>query len=202
MIRDSTALRAALEEKQTQAGKPVLQLVLDNDTRWHSQLSMLERFVEVFDSLHEVLLEADTGLHIDDNDLAQAVAIVSTLSHVRKVSRALESECTVTLSLVLPHLHKLVTTDLATSESDIPCNVAFKASLRAAINSRFSAVFNTVTIAAKASALDPRTAKLSMLPADLRDEVWRSLEMEAIDLLVNAAGNRSDIVRQSRPIIV
>jgi hypothetical protein len=120
MIRDSTTLRATLEEKQRQAGQPVRQLVLENDTRWHSQLSMLERFVEVFDVLQGVLLDVDADLLMDNGDRAEATAIVSTLSCVRKVSRALESECTVTLSLVLHYLHQLVNVDLVPSSTDIP----------------------------------------------------------------------------------
>jgi hypothetical protein len=179
-VRGDSVLRAALAAEQQSQGLPDLAPVLDNDTRWHSELAMLERFVQIFQPLRAAVRGREYEPH--SRDYTDAMDIVEVLSSVRQVSRMLEAENKVTLSLVLPLLHDLLSVGLASKTCDSDVISALKAALRASFRHRFQHLFEDVTLAALASAVDPRTGALPMLSLDIRNAVWKALADEALDL--------------------
>lgn len=197
-VRADSEIRAELAEEQRKRNLPVLQLVTDNDTRWHSELAMLERFLAVFDALAAVLARHDYRLKDDDKRDVQALTEV--LGSLRKHCRALETEAIVTLSLVLPHLHKIRSRVLAYDGDDSPVKANFKVALLAQFDERFegilclhplrsltvlrAALFLDVSLPSVASALDPRTGGLKMLTPEARDLTWQAIATEAESVLV------------------
>ncbi len=134
-VRADSALRAELAAEQEKRQLTVLQLVMDNDTRWHSELAMLERFVELFEPLRSVLARHSFTLKSDNK--SEYADIVDVLSRIRLHSRALETEAVVTISLVLPHLHKIRTSVLGHNEDDSTFKADFKRALRTQFEVRF-----------------------------------------------------------------
>lgn len=114
------------------------------------------------------------------------VYLPQTLTNVRNRSRALEAEDTVTLSLVLPVLRKLLGELEPAGRDTLPCAL-FKADLRRTIIDRFESVFKTACLPSCASALDPRTSNAPNVFEDddtavSPDEVWKALAVEAQQL--------------------
>jgi hypothetical protein len=117
------------------------------------------------------------------------------------------------MSLVLPHLHKIRSHELAEDEDDSPVKAAFKKALLVKFDERFGGallfsfqdvslslalslslslslspnnavdLFEDVSLPSIASALDPRTGGLKMLTSTARDLTWQTIAGEAQSVL-------------------
>jgi hypothetical protein len=134
-IRGDSVIRAELAAEQSKHGLDVLQLVSDNDTRWHSELAMLERFLKLYEPLEAVLARHD--FHFAPADQAHVQDLVDVLLPIRLHSRALETESSVTMSLVLPHLHKIRSRELAPTPEDSDFKRQLKKDLLTKFSDRF-----------------------------------------------------------------
>lgn len=177
LVRDSAAWREALEEAQARDCVPRKKLALENDTRWHSQLAMVESFVTTFPQLKAI------GVPAADNTLYSIVEeLQKVLTEVRAKSRGLEADQEVTLSLVIPIIFQLRQLLTRPTPGELASTSNFKRALASAIDSRFSSVFSEVTQAGCAFLLDPRTCRCQVISEELRNSLWAALEEEALEL--------------------
>ena len=222
-VRDSPARREALESAQLNAHVPVKQLALENDTRWHSQLAMLESFVQTYPQLVEIQAHSEltSQLCALASDILKVrpqiacstdcyyyyyhyhniIILMQVLTAVRIRSRTLEADSVVTLSLVLPTLRELLQ-DLEPQTRDSQECAAFKRALSGTVSERFDSLFTATSLAHCATALDPRTSNLpGVFHGVTRDAVWAALETEAAQLKLQAGVTSGMLVCwSSRPL--
>lgn len=184
-VRNNADLRGKVRAAQLAGQFRELELIQDNATRWHSQLRMLERFEEVSEACREALGDEEE-LTLTAGELITLQGLVRILKRFKTSSDVLEKEKEVTISRVIPSIHRLRRV-LATDANDDDDVAAFTRCLLNQVNTRFGLLFDGVTLPAMASALDPRTGDLRLLSPSLRDAVWERLAADADDILGAAA---------------
>jgi len=144
----------------------------------------LERFLKLAPFLQQVYIDlATTNQNIEP--ILSSSTTIDRMDHYRKLlepakklSLQMQDDSIKPTISILPHwisdmihFRKLVALDPQPATS-------FRADLLIALKQRFKYLFEEVNLALLVAALDPRYGNLPWISADLRDAVWKQLNVE------------------------
>lgn len=163
--------------------------LLDNVTRWNSLHRMLERFVKLYPFLQKMASEKifdEAGVEFVNSDSA---AIIMQMCKVLELVRDLSVFTQSTKMNAMSALSfKIVATfkalrDASAAQSDAPPALKRLASqVYDCLERRIGHLVNTPGICLVAAALDPHHGHLNYISDELRDEVWKLIELWAQEI--------------------
>ena len=182
------AFRSLLRED---AGVKVRTLVCPGATRWFSKLDMAARYVEVADSVRKFVSRGSAAQFSDDpaafvvstDDVRAVSRIIQLLQPLHDVSMRAESGSSPTMCHVASWLAGIRAGLEPSKDSDPVLVLEMKRTLGSKFDSEFRDVFETVNPALCAAVVNPECGHLPWITAELRQEVWEQVAVDAVALL-------------------
>ena len=181
-VARSSELSRALRQVQHAAGLKAYEIILWNDTRWLGEYYALERFLKLAPFLQQVCTDlATTNQNIEP---ILSSTTIDMMEHYRKIlepaqklSLQMQEDSKPTISILLHWISDMINFWKPVALDPQPA-ARFRADLLISLKQRFKYLFEEVNLALLAAALDPRYGNLPWISADLRDTVWKQLNVE------------------------
>lgn len=200
-FKRSTQASCKLKEMQTQLGKPILSLKQDCVTRWNSTFDMINRILEVKDSLMSVIAINFPNLpNIDNNDILIMEGITDILKVFKDVTIEMSSEKQVTTSkvIVLSHALKKHCSSYLQMKVNAPLKVKeLGNSLLENLNRRFHLVEEN-KIYSEATLMDPRFKRYGFTSESALEKTKQSLISQVAAMIITTTENSTSVEEKSQ----
>ena len=179
----STTLAAKLKAKQALLKVPQNKLFTDCPTRWNSSYDMLVRILEQQLAVCAVVVEAPSkvSLSLEAKQIKMIEELCEILKPMKDLTVKLSSQTDCTSSIILPSLHKLMSTHLAEGANESKFARDCKAALKTDLNKRYQDQDIRQHLLA-ASILDPRFRQLSFASMEEKTKLHDFIIKEAVRL--------------------
>ncbi len=184
-FKHSAVATTTLKDKQKQLNAPQHHLIQDVVTRWNSTFFMMERLLEQRWSIYAVLHDENRSqsryknLYLNEGQWQLAEQLVKVLKPLQVATTALCESEIVSVSLVYPVIHGLLTNHLCVNPDDLPPVKNFKEKVTTEITCRFTPGSLEIEDNAPilAAAVDPHYHQLKFLSIGQCSVIRDSLRM-------------------------
>lgn len=176
MFKHSYKRSYALENVLEELGKPKLTVIQSCPTRWYSTMFMLERLLEIQQGIVTVMADRmhfiqqqDQKLEFIEENWDNCNILCNLLKPIHLATTVLCADKKVTISLIRPIIHSLISKHLKINENDNALVTNFKTSVSQELSVRFAFGENSpeeINIAQISCLLDPRYKYLNFEYSD------------------------------------
>ena len=156
---------------------------MDVETRWNSTYDMIESVLASKEAISQVLIGDRMYRHLILT--AEEITLLEEMKDILKpwkeLTVRLSSEKEVTISLIAPILHRLLTKELQPKEMDSDLGIQMKAAMREDLSKRYKDA-NVKAFLHLASLLDPRFKSLPFSSSEEREAAQTDLQARALQL--------------------
>lgn len=173
----------ALKNQQEMLNLPRQKLKMDVETRWNSTYDMIESILASKEAVSQVLIGDKTyrSLSLSPDDFTVLEEVKDILQPWKELTDRVGKESDVTISLIAPSLHKLLTKELQAKELDSELGAQIKSAMKTDLSKRYQE--NEVKLFLNvATLLDPRFKLLPFLSDEEKQSAHTSLEGKATQI--------------------